>query len=170
MAEKIYNMQASLLFGKQGEKVIKDYLRKKSYVREILDMRDDPVARTDDVDYILVLSDGSTCPIEIKTDSYASGNIFIEELSDIARKTPGCIIKTKATFIFYYFVNEKVLYIINTQKFLAWYWKNKSRFRFCPAVKNIGYGNMSYSSCGSLVPRKIVEAECGEFVRLRTVA
>lgn len=162
-------MKDCVEFGVQGERAIAKYLLARSYVSGIVDARYLTQMQRKDVDFVLILKDSSRHLIEIKTDSYSSGNIFVEEKSSVTANTPGCILKTQAALLFYFFINDKVAYIINVNRFRDWYRANFGRFRYIPAVKNKVNGR-EYASCGRLVPRRVLESECGDFVRKRYIA
>lgn len=169
MSNRVYNIKDCIEFGVRGERVIAKYLLARPYVSGIVDARYLTQMQRKDVDFVLILNDFSKHPIEVKTDSYSSGNIFVEEKSSITANTQGCILKTQAVLLFYLFINEKVVYIINVSRFRSWYKANSERFRYIPAVRNKVNGR-EYASCGRLVPRKVLERECGDFIRKRYIA
>lgn len=168
MGNRIYNMQDCVDFGKIGEKEIFDFLMARPKVQGIVDVRRAPALRTCDVDFLLINADDKTFRVEVKTDSYKSGNLFIEENSCVEKNTAGCVMKTSADYLAYYFVNERVVYFIQMNGFLPWYIANRERFRSV-TVKNDTPGWKPYSAAGRLVPRKVLEAECAPFVKTKTL-
>lgn len=166
MSNKIHQMAQSMKVGKKGEDIIYDILTKKPYVTEVVDLRDDKSAREDDVDFIVKFCDGSRHGIEVKTDTqHHTGNIFIEELSCNEYGTPGCMMKTKAEFVIYFYISIGLAYIINIAKFRAWYEANKMRFVQKNDIKNL-HGNRITNSTGRLVPRSLLESEGKDFVKV----
>lgn len=166
MSNKIHQMAQSMKVGKKGEDIIYDILTKKPYVTEVVDLRDDKSAREDDVDFIAKFCDGSQHGVEVKTDTqHYTGNMFIEELSSNEYGTPGCMMKTKAEFVIYYYIGIGLAYIINIAKFRAWYEANKMRFVQKNNIKNL-HGNRITNSTGRLVPRSLLESEGKDFVKV----
>lgn len=68
----------------------------------------------------MYLINGSRIKLEIKTDSYTSGNLFFETLSNIEYNVLGCMLKTKADLILYYFMKYNKLYILKRERFVEW--------------------------------------------------
>lgn len=163
MCQKIHYMQDSVKVGELGEKAVMDFLLTKNYVQNYLDVRGDKTYWEKDVDYFVMFIDKSCHPIEIKTDTYShTGNIFYEDISCIERNTPGCFQKTKARWLFYYFVNDGTLYIIHVKKFREWYEGNKHRFRTTTVTneildKNRRHTGKFFHSSGHLIPRAEIE-------------
>lgn len=92
--------------------------------------------------------------VEIKCDSYVSGNIFIETVSNNNKGTLGCILKTESDYLFYYFTQWKRLYIFKTKALQKWTLENKdkNRFRVSHPVTHDRYGNTMYYGTGMIVP------------------
>lgn len=98
-------------------------------------------------------------PIEIKGDRYhQTGNFFFETVSNEAKGTTGCFLYTKATWLFYYFVEIGALYCLPMDKVRPWFEANSQRFAerrtSTPVLEN-----QSYVTIGRLVPIKTVLAE-----------
>jgi hypothetical protein len=96
--------------------------------------------------------------IEIKADTYHNtGNYFIETVSNTQKKTLGCFMYTEADYIYYYFVNEKILHILPMPEMRYWFIENEKRF----PLKSTGtrVGNNAYFSEGRTVPRYIPQRE-----------
>lgn len=155
-------MADCLAFGKKGEDQVIQYLLSQDYSLGLVDVRAERAAQQADVDFLLLRDNDVLCSIEVKTDSYSSGNMFFEEKSDETRD--GCMVVTKADYLFYFFINESVLYIIRIKPFRKWYERNKRRFRYIPQVKNETPGWKPYAASGRLIPRKVLERECSRFV------
>lgn len=161
---KVHRMAESLEVGKIGEETVANYFKNKNYVRRVHDMRGNGQFRKMDVDFALELSDGSIHWLEVKTDQYShTGNIFVEDVSCIEMGTIGCIMKTKARFLGYFFVDTHELYLIHVERFREWYEKHKSSFRRCEITNARVVEGQVYHSIGHLVPRKLLEHQ--PFVR-----
>lgn len=107
--------------------------------------------RKEDVDFIISKQD-KRAKIEVKTDFYTTGNIFVE-LESTLGKTRGCLIKIKSDYIFYFFIKENKLFIIDTKEFQDYIVENKDRF-----PKKIVH-NKGYDTLGMTVPYGILQEE-----------
>lgn len=163
MPQKVHYMQDSLKVGELGEKAVLNFLLAKGYVQNYLDVRGDKVYWEKDVDYLIVFIDGSYHLIEVKADTYShTGYIFYEFLSCVEKNTLGCFQKTKAKWVFYYFVNDGTLYVIHVEKFRDWYEKNKHRFKISTVKNEILNKDGTrtgkfFHSRGHLIPRAEIE-------------
>lgn len=171
LSNRIYKMDECLEYGRKGEEEVYNFFSGKQYVKNIIDLRDNPIARQDDVDFGLIFIDGTCHSVEVKTDSYSyTNNVFVEELSNKDTGTTGCFMKTKAEFIVYYFPKEGIAYIINTKRFRNWYMMNKSRFRLKDNIWNMLPDGRRFSSSGRIIPRSIFELEGWYFLRKHQIA
>ena len=144
-----YDMKTQLQRGKVGEEIIYWWLYNQDFCIE--DVRDEPGYQKEDVDFI-VFENGEQAKIEVKTDFYTTGNIFVELESSLGT-TRGCILKTKSDFIFYFFIKENKLFIIDVKEFQDYIVENKGRF-----PKKIVH-NKSYDTLGITIPHKILQEE-----------
>ena len=60
--------------------------------------------------------DNEEIKIEIKTDYTKYDNFYCELISCEYLNTPGCWVKTESDYIFYYFVEKKKLYVLDTKQ------------------------------------------------------
>ena len=146
---KIYKMSEQLNKGKIGEGIIYWWLYNQDFYIE--DVRGEPGYQKEDVDFIIVES-GEQAKIEVKTDFYTTGNIFVE-LESTLGKTRGCLLKTKSDYILYFFIKENKLFIINTKEFRDYIAENKERF-----PKKVVH-NKSYDTLGITIPYRILQKE-----------
>src|SRR5262245_52399532 len=58
--------------------------------------------------------------IELKAERRHTGNLFLELWSNKSRWTPGWMYTCRADFLFYYFLDKRVLYILDMRKLKAW--------------------------------------------------
>ena len=163
MGEKIHYLHSSLEVGALGETVVLEYLLTQKYITGYIDVRKNNEYQKVDIDYLLEFSDGTYHGAEIKTDTYSgTGNIFYEEWSAVEQLTLGCFEKTKAKWLFYFFLDDKTLYIFSPQKFREWEHLNRNLFKAC-FVKNelLNWdGTKSgrfFHSVGRLIPRHVIE-------------
>ena len=152
MNTKEYNFVDSLEIGKQGELIIKHFLEQTFDI--VADVSDIKEYQLQDIDYVCTKGNTSIT-IEVKTDTYKSGNLYYEYYSCLERQTEGCMQKTKADIICYYFINTNELYILNTEQFRLWVNKNLSRFR--PSLVTNIMGTKMFHSQGYCVPKKFLE-------------
>ena len=91
--------------------------------------------------------------VEIKTDTYKTGNMFFETISNEEYQTKGCLMKTNADFLFYYFPNYQngVLYIFQMKAFRKFVLDNLSLFRERRVT------NTTHTSLGYVVPLIYIE-------------
>lgn len=95
--------------------------------------------------------------IEIKTDRYTSGNIFYETMSNKEYDVAGCMIKSKADFLFYYFTVTHELYIMKFNQYREWFNENIDNFNK-KELKNIDRKRINtYTSVGYLIPKAYLE-------------
>lgn len=95
---KIYDFRAQLAHGESGENLFKTYFEKQGY--SII-----PATRQEQfkgIDFHLVNAEGMPVTVEVKTDSYKSGNVFVELVSNSETKTQGWAYKTAAEWLVYY--------------------------------------------------------------------
>lgn len=73
-----------------------------------------------DIDFILYYKNGSRYSLEIKTDDKTTGNMFFETISNVEFRVLGCMLKTKAKYILYYFPKYRRLYVWEREEFVKW--------------------------------------------------
>lgn len=135
--KKIYEFKESLNIGEQGENIVEEYLNKLENVKKIKSVKDIKEYQEEDIDFLVYLDKGKKVSIEVKCDSYKSGNLYYETKSCIEFNTLGCLEKTKADYIFYYFLNLNVLYIFKTKKFRSWVHKEINKYYKNPELSKI---------------------------------
>lgn len=125
MAKKVTNLKThdfhkSIIYGKEGERVIKDWFCSFNNVERYEDVSDNPEFQKVDIDGIVWLKNGESRTVEIKTDSYTSGNLFYETQSCVEKNTIGCMERTKAQYLYYYFTGYKCMYAFDVEAFRKW--------------------------------------------------
>lgn len=152
---KIHDFKESLKLGEEGESIIINYLENHPNYTEIIDVSKAPQYQDIDVDIVLRHVDGQKYLGEIKTDSYKSGNIFYEVKSAEEVQSEGCMNKTQADYLFYYYIKLDDLYIIDMNKYRDWFNKYKDFFDrqgFKKSLKNRRYNGGTYSTIGYAIP------------------
>lgn len=139
--------------GDVGEKEVKFYLENISNIKDIVDVSDNKHYQAIDVDILLQIENLPIFKGEIKTDrNDKTGNVFIEIISNIEKNgdKSGWLYYCKADYLFYYFVNTKILYMIRFDTFKEWFLNNSHKFKTVSNKTSVG--NSEYTSYGKLVP------------------
>ena len=112
----IHDFKSSIKLGKIGETIIEFLMGYCPKVSSIVSVAGNPIYQQDDIDFIVTFKDGSVKTLEVKTDTY-DVNFFYELISNDIYNTPGCMVKTKADIVAYYFINLEVIYFIDRKDF-----------------------------------------------------
>ena len=137
--------------GKQGEDHVLYYLHNRGKAKHIIDVRNIRTYQVIDVDFLVTFEDDKQYKVEVKTDTYKSGNIYWESISSEESGSDGCFEKTEADYLFYYYINWKRLYIFEMDKYREWFKEQESDFKklgYQKTVKNKHRGNGHYTSTG----------------------
>ena len=154
---KTHNFESSNTIGKRGERIIRAYLESKPNIRRYEDVSDSYTYRRKDVDGILHFLSGAKREIEIKTDTYTTGNIFYETESCIEYNTPGCMEKTQAEYLYYYLEAYNKLYVLQMDKYRKWFHLHKHMFKY-HKFKNSKKSGDTHSG-GYAIPMAYLEAK-----------
>lgn len=137
-----------------SERACKDIVTWLLNLKQTIDVQNvesDPKFQEIDVDLILTTNKGKF-KIEIKGDQWANtGNFFFETISNKEKNTPGCFLYTEADFVFYYFIEPQILYILPIPITRDWFKYNLHRFEERATTTPIGAGG-AYTTVGRLVP------------------
>lgn len=157
---KTHDFNQSIKLGETGEAIIFDWFNRQECTESIIDVRGDPQYQKDDIDFIVRHTNGKEYPIEVKTDQYTSLNIFYETVSALETDSKGCMHKSKAKYLAYYFINFEKLYIIDLKKFNEWMQdriKEKCPVAEFKEFKNLRYNGTTYTSQGYTMPLLYLE-------------
>lgn len=168
--KNIYDFRKSLDVGNEGESKIKSFILSLDHVESIESVQNIKQYQEDDIDFIVTFKNKQKCTIEVKTDTYKSGNLYYETKSCVERNTLGCLEKTKADYIFYYFSKYDRLYILKTNPFRNWVKNEISKFSKNPSTSllnkkevfnRITFGSQKglYTSEGYTIPLNYIEKE-----------
>lgn len=108
--------QTDIKRGKIGEEKVHQYLLSRRNVSKVVDVSGVKQFQQMDIDFFIEKTDGTIYSIEVKTDSYLTDNFIYEKYSNKHIQSKGCFEKTQADYIFYYFINKKLMYIFETKK------------------------------------------------------
>lgn len=162
MEKKVHVFKDSLKVGDFGEKIVYQYLKNSPAVESILDVSDSKMYQELEVDLITKMKNGDEHKIEIKTDTYTSGNIYYETVSAEEVGSVGGFEKTVCDFMFYYFVNMNTLYILNMDKYREWFRSKEEEFiekGYQKSPVNRRWNGSTYTSIGYAFPISLLEEE-----------
>lgn len=163
---KTHDFQQSIKVGKDGERLIERYLKNHPNIQTVDDVSNNPAYHELDIDYIIQFSNKTKSTIELKTDTYDTGNIFYETMSNVEYNVPGCMVKSKAEYLFYYFTKTQELYIIKFSEYKKWFEQNKSFFNR-KLLKNINKKRTgTYTSEGYTIPKTYLEKNFKYFKKI----
>ena len=76
-SKKIHDFNEDKIIGDEGESIVKRYLESLGSVKKVVDMANNKIFFHKDVDFVLERHDATKFRIEVKTDQYKSGNIYM---------------------------------------------------------------------------------------------
>lgn len=125
-------------------------------------VEEDPAYQEHDIDLLWTVKTNNNSLrvilLEVKGDRYhQTGNFFFETISNESKGTQGCILYTKADWLFYYFVEIGRLYCLPTERVRPWFEANSSRFAERRTSTPTRYSR--YITVGRLVPIQTVLQE-----------
>ena len=168
--QKEFNLRETESVGKEAVSDCMKFLNRQNITIEALDVQDNERYREMDVDIIWTRKNGHSRPqkvlIEVKGDRhYASGNYFFETVSNKSKETPGCFVYSRCDYLYYYFVDKKILHILKMSKIRPWFLNSMERFPNREAATPIGDGK-HYITEGRLIPRIRVLEELKDAVEI----
>lgn len=116
----VHNFHKSIKTGSIGETIMEYFIQKNFAVESIVSVAGIPMYQQDDIDFVVTFKDGKKLTLEVKTDTY-DVNFFYELISNDIYNTPGCLVKTKADIVVYYFINLEIVYFIDRRHFQKWF-------------------------------------------------
>ncbi len=152
-----HNFDDSNELGKQGERIIRDFLESFGGIARYEDVSDNKEYQDKDIDGILWTKKGRAIPVELKTDKYTTGNIFFETVSNLKYNTPGCMYKTKAEYLYYYFPNYRRMYCIPMNEYRQWVEEHKHEFPVQRVRNENKKTKQIHYACGYLIPLEKLE-------------
>lgn len=158
LSKEVYDFSGRDKLAKIGETVVAKYLKTLKNTKGIKNVRNDKEYQSKDIDILLTLKNDIVVKIEVKTDSYTSGNMFYETVSNDVKNEIGCFEKTESDYIFYYFIHPsyRKIYIFNTETLREWKEKHKDEYK----IKRVF--NYSYNSLGYAFPLEKLEKDLKE--------
>jgi len=159
---KSYTFEEKDSFSKKGIEIVSSYLRIAKETIEVRNVESDPNYQKNDIDIVWIYreqGDNFIVSIEVKTDSYTTGNFWFETISNEELKTIGCFFKSKAEYLFYYFTELDCLYIIHLKTAQSWLKENVSRFKESRTTTKNNNNQYTHTTVGRLVPINVIIRE-----------
>ncbi|MEW6496374.1 MAG: hypothetical protein AB1589_28200 [Cyanobacteriota bacterium] len=158
-----YSMNDGLEVASQAAADIDAWLCAQPETISVINVEDDPTFQSRDIDLIWTTQKGEVL-VEVKGDRWnRTNNFFFETHSNLEKGTPGCFLYTEADWLFYYFVNTRLLYKLPMPKTRDWFRITMNRFRERSTTTPVG--NSHYTTVGRLVPITTVMLEVPGVVR-----
>lgn len=157
----------SLKRGEIGEEIFISSLAGSKAVKKVYDVRNSARHQDADIDFIIdlnrtnLLSDlaGSTrVSVELKTDFTVYQNLYYEKSSCYELHTAGCMEKTKADVLIYYYIRQNFFYVLKTDSFRDWVHEHSEDF--IKSYKVERGRNYVYHKEALLIPTSSIEAAC----------
>ena len=146
---------------KNGEEIIKNWLFSYYHITNYIDVSNEKVYQTKDIDAIITLKNGEKRTIEIKTDTTDTGNLFYETISNEKHNTLGCLEKTEADIVLYLFLKTDELFILKMPDFRIWFHhvlSNEEIVKTEKRIKNKNRDGSIYYSLGYPVSKKAIQS------------
>lgn len=158
----IHDFYKDLATGKVGEARIMEWFKRNSLIDHVDDLRDISSYREVDVDFRIHFKDGHCETAELKTDGTTYPNLYYEEYSAIETGSIGCLAKTQADNIIYFYNKLGFMYRLDTLKFRAWIGDNRDDIIKRTGVKKVStrrYDGSTYTSIGIAIPRVMIDQD-----------
>lgn len=155
---KTYDFDGRYDVSKIAINKVTDYLIGSPCTLDIINVEDDSRFQDFDIDLVKVSHDGRTINIEVKSDTYDSGNFFFETISNASKGTEGCFMYTRADYLYYYFTKSSNVYMLPMPVTREWFVKNINRFKQKELATKKG-NKILYYSYGYPVPIETVLKE-----------
>ena len=127
--DNIYDFNESIKVGSSGEQIVINWLCTLPTVLSVEDVSAQPFYQDRDIDFIVHTTQGQDLTIELKSDTYTTGNLAYETLSSIEVNSLGCMRKSQAQYLFYYFLKWDKLYIFKFDEFRNWCESHLTNYR-----------------------------------------
>ena len=166
---KSYCMKGQKDLSDLGLAISLEFLQSNPNVFEVINVENDRYYQGKDIDLLAkmkIRESKGWVGIEVKCDSYKSGNLYFETISNMNKNTPGCLLYSEAHFLFYYFEKLEELYILPMQSFRQWFIQNKSSFDKKNTCTKDTKGKILYKSEGYTIPLDIIKKD---FKRVKVI-
>lgn len=148
-----------LRIGRIGSEVCQEWLSAQPQTLAVIPLEGERKVFPFGVDMLwLLVRDGllSTDKIEVKTDTWDTPNIFLEQISNEERGTPGWMETSQSDWLAYYRIPRAELTLYSFPDLKSWF--AESPYRSGSHIRKIWNrsGNGGYHTVGSLCPEEVV--------------
>lgn len=126
----------------------------------MIDVSNNAMYQDVDIDFIVKMKSGGEIKVEVKTDTYKSGNMYYETVSAEETGSVGGFEKTECDFMLYYFVNLGILYTLEMNPFREWFNEREEYFiekGYQKSPINKRYNGSTYTSIGYAFPFRLLD-------------
>jgi hypothetical protein len=158
----VYSWDSQIAIGERGVQAVMSYLRQHGY--HVDDVTNDKDWQARDIDLLVRGKRKKRWrSVEVKVDSYVSGNVYLELVSSYGR--PGCVFKSRADVWCYWLSSLGILLLIDLPALQLWLLDHSRDYKRSQ-VTSIK-GNARWSVQGIAVPYEtLVAARVAVEVRL----
>ena len=143
-----YSFMGRNYIGQNGEDIFCSYINSNPCIIDLKDVTMVKKYQKLDIDFVIEYFYGLKQSWEIKTDTYDSGNICFETISNDNKSSKGCFLISEADYWFYYLEKKQQAIIFNHSKAMEWFKTNQDTFR------EVIVKNKNYNSINCLIPIK----------------
>lgn len=138
--KRVYGWTQQVEIGARGVSAVTSHLRSKGYTVE--DVSEDRDYQTQDIDLrIRGKRQQRWRTVEVKTDTYTNGNLFLELISSSGK--PGCVFKSRAQYWMYWLSGLGVLLCIDLPALQMWLMEHGSEYERRVVVSRRGKSTWS---------------------------
>lgn len=131
--EIVYDWKDKLAAGKEGVDLITTMLKARPETVSIEDTQDNPAYQPKGIDFLWHRKDSDgkveVVAVEVKWDTYTSGNIALETVSIVENGTQGCFLTSQADLWIYCFPGYARALVMPLRQARDWFLKNQERYR-----------------------------------------
>lgn len=150
---------ASLTLGEAGVAEVMKYFTDNAPGIEVIDVQNDPFFQGVDVDLVLVHKQLRQVRwVEVKSDTYTSGKMFLETWSNLERQSPGCLMYTRADFLVHYFTAYGWAIMVPVKALREWMGRRVEEFPRKTTTNTLSDG-ATFTSVGHVVPVGVIQSE-----------
>ena len=148
----VYGFKKSLLQSRLATSFVGIQLLSRPDIQDVLNREDDPAFRKRGID-LEVKTKSGLLGVEVKGDTYDSGNFFFETISVKQRDVKGCFLTSEADIWCYYLFPLDELYWLPMPQTRDYVMERAGKYRTVSVGTSKG-GKVGYTSEGMLVPIK----------------
>jgi hypothetical protein len=145
----VYGWRSQAAVGQMGVERVVKYLKSKGY--HVEDVSEDKDYQSQDIDLrVRGQKKQRWRTVEVKTDTYDTGNIFLELVSSSGK--PGCVFKSRAQVWLYYLPKRNILLFMELPVLQLWLIEHCAEFKRVTVGSGSARGKGFYTIQGIKVP------------------